>query len=117
MEGGEIMKNKDAGSIQSSSSLKSMFAALFAALIVTGTATSAFAIAAPVAGSFMYDIYDIGVNQIIKGPAGFMAGVFAVLFGAVCLIKAQWLPAVPAVLGGAMLLKADAIVTSMGALF
>ena len=34
----------------------------------------AFAITAPVAGSFAYDVYDMAVNSILKGPIGFVAG-------------------------------------------
>jgi hypothetical protein len=76
----------------------------------------ALAVTAPSSGSFAYDIYDIAVNQILKGPIGFVAGASAITLGAVCAIKQQIMGAVPAILGGAALIKADAITTSLGAL-
>jgi len=77
---------------------------------------AAMAITSPATGSFAYDVYDIGVNQILKGPIGFMAGVGAIAFGAVMAIKGQILLAIPAILGGAFLLKADSVVESLGAI-
>lgn len=75
----------------------------------------ALAITAPAAGSsFAYDIYDIGVNSILKGPIGFVAGVGAIVFGAIEAIRGRILGAVPAILGGAALLKADSIVQTLG---
>jgi hypothetical protein len=77
--------------------------------------SEALAITAPVAGSsFAYDIYDIGVNSILKGPIGFVGGVGAIVFGAIQAIRGQILEAVPAILGGAALLKADSIVQTLG---
>ena len=74
----------------------------------------AIAITAPSTGSFAYDIYDIGVNSILKGPIGFIGGVGAIVFGAIQAIRGQILEAVPAILGGAALLKADSIVQTLG---
>ena len=34
--------------------------------------TNAMAMTVPAAGSFAYDLYDIGVNQILLGPIGFL---------------------------------------------
>lgn len=89
---------------------------LSAALLVVSMATDAFALAAPGAGTFAYDIYDIAINSILKGPIGFVAGAAAIVFGAVIAIQGKILAAVPAVLGGAALLKADSIVTTLGAI-
>ena len=75
---------------------------------------SAFAITTPVTGSFAYDIYDIGVNDILQGPIGFIVGVGAIVFGAIEGMRSRIIPAVAAVLGGAALLKAASIVTSLG---
>ena len=69
---------------------------------------------APSTGSFAYDIYDIGVNSILKGPIGFIGGVGAIVFGAIEAIRGRILEAVPAILGGAALLKADSIVQTLG---
>ncbi len=89
---------------------------LFMVAAVTAMAAQAFAINAPGNGSFAYDLYDIGVNKIVKGPIGFVGGVMAMVFGAFSAIQARIMLAVPAILGGAALLKADSIVTSLGAL-
>ena len=74
----------------------------------------ALAMTAPSAGSFAYDVYDIGVNSILKGPIGFIGGVGAIVFGAIEAIRGRILEAVPAILGGAALLKADSIVQTLG---
>lgn len=82
-------------------------------LLVAGNAD---AFTAPVAGSFAYDIYDVGVNDILKGPIGFAAGVGSMVAAAVMAIRQMLLPATATVLGGAFLLKADSVVTSLGAM-
>jgi len=74
------------------------------------------AINTPAANSFAYDLYDIGVNKIVKGPIGFVGGVVAMVAGAIAAIQARILLALPAILGGAALLKADSIVSSLGAI-
>jgi len=95
---------------------------LLIAMLLTGVfyvlmATYADAFTAPTSGTFAYDIYDIGVNKVLKGPIGFVAGSAAIVLGAVSAVRAQIMGAIPAVLGGAALIKADAIVTSLGMLF
>lgn len=77
---------------------------------------SAHAIATPVAGSFAFDLYDIAVNDLLKGPAGFVGGIAGMLTAAILLMRQQLLPAGATVLGSAFLLKADSIVGSLGAL-
>jgi len=74
------------------------------------------AITAPAAGSFAYDVYDIGVNDILKGPIGFVGGVAAIVLGAIMAIQGKIMGAAPAILGGAAMLKADSIVSSLGAI-
>ena len=74
------------------------------------------AMAVPAAGSFAYDLYDIGVNQILLGPIGFIAGVACMVFAAILAIRQMILPAAGVVLGGAFLLKADSVVQTIGAL-
>ena len=90
---------------------------LLAAFMVMVVEPSAFAIVAPAPGTFAYDIYDMAVNSILKGPIGFVAGLGAVCFGAVLAIQQKMGGAIPALLGGAALLKADSIVASMGLLY
>ncbi len=89
-------------------------AVVAAAVLYSGAAE---AITAPAAGSFAYDIYDVAVNSILKGPIGFVAGIAAIVLGAISAIKGQMMMAFPAILGGAALIKADTIVTTMGAMF
>lgn len=78
--------------------------------------TRADAFTTPAVGTFAYDIYDIGVNQILKGPIGFSAGVGSMVAAAIMAIRQMLLPAAATVLGGAFLLKADSVVTSLGAI-
>lgn len=78
--------------------------------------TNATAMTVPAAGSFAYDLYDIGVNQILLGPIGFVAGVACMVFSAILAIRQMILPAAGVVLGGAFLLKADAVVQTIGAM-
>ena len=84
------------------------------AVMILFRSTEAFAIMAPAAGTFAYDIYDIAVNSILKGPIGFVGGVGAIVFGAIEAMRGRILEAVPAILGGAALIKADAIVMTLG---
>ena len=86
---------------------------LFAACFMSA---HAMAIAVPAAGSFAYDLYDIGVNQILLGSIGFVAGVACMVFAAILAIRQMILPAAGVVLGGAFLLKADAVVQTVGAM-
>ncbi|MGC9001239.1 hypothetical protein [Caldisericum sp.] len=65
-------------------------------------------------GSFAYDVYEIAVEKILKGPVGFVGGVAAIVLGAISLIGGRYMTAVPSILGGAVLLKADAITNSLG---
>jgi len=87
---------------------------LTVSFLVLGLTQVALAISAPSSGSFAYDMYDIVVNKMLKGPIGFVAGLAAIAFGAVSLVQARIMMAVPAVLGGAAIIKADAITSSLG---
>lgn len=88
------------------------------ALAITAlmSAGNALAMTTPAAGSFAYDLYDIGVNQILLGPIGFVGGVACMVFAAIMAIRQMLLPAAGVVLGGAFLLKADAVVQTVGAI-
>ena len=88
-----------------------VFMAVALAIGLSGVAS---AITAPAAGSFAYDVYDIGVNRLLKGPVGFVGGVAAIVIGAIAAIRAQIMLAIPAILGGAVFLKADTITASLG---
>ena len=76
-----------------------------------------YAVNVPASGSFAYDVYDIAINKILKGPIGFVCGGAAIVLGAVNAIGGRVMAAVPCVLGGAAILKADAITESLGLLF
>jgi hypothetical protein len=86
-------------------------------VLVSLVASDAFAIGAPATGSFAYDVYDIAVTKILKGPIGFVGGLGAVAYGAALAIQQRIGGAIPALLGGGVLLKADEIVASLGLLF
>jgi hypothetical protein len=88
-----------------------------AAAVLLGNPDLSFAISEPTTGSFAYDLYDIAVNKILKGPVGYVGGMAAMVIGAIALITGRVLPAVPAVLGGAALLKADTLIQGIGLLF
>ncbi len=85
-----------------------------AAAVLFLSPNEALAFQAPGAGSFAYDLYDITVNKILKGPIGFVGGVGAVAAGAVAVIRQMLAPGLLALLGGAAMLKADTIVESLG---
>jgi len=68
----------------------------------------------PTSGGFIYDLYDIFVNKMIKGPIGTAAGVAAMVYGGANLIVGRWSGAILPILGGAMLIKADSIASSIG---
>ena len=89
--------------------------ALAVVFVACFLSANAMAMAVPAAGSFAYDLYDIGVNQILLGPIGFVAGVACMVFAAILAIRQMILPAAGVVLGGAFLLKADAVVQTIGA--
>jgi hypothetical protein len=91
------------------------YGALIAALVLL-CAMPALAITAPTTGSFAYSVYDIAVVKILQGPIGFVAGLAGIVFAAVLAVKAMILPAALAILGAGVLIKADAIVTSLGML-
>lgn len=78
--------------------------------------SNALAMAVPAAGSFAYDLYDIGVNQILLGPIGFVGGCACMVLAAIMAIRQMLLPAAGVILGGAFLLKADKVVQSVGAI-
>lgn len=79
-------------------------------------AENSLAMTVPATGSFAYDLYDIGVNQILLGPVGFTGGVACMCVAAILAIRQMILPAAGVVLGGAFLLRANTVVETIGAL-
>lgn len=88
---------------------------LLTILMLATVAGSALAMTAPTAG-FGFELYDIGVNTILKGPVGMVAGIMAVVAAAVLLMRQMIMPAVGTVLAGVFLLTADSFLAAMGAL-
>ncbi len=76
--------------------------------------TDALAVTAP-SGGFAQDVYDIFVTRMLKGPIGFVGGCIAVIMGAILVIQHKIIHGAGSVIGGAIVLKADAIVESLGA--
>lgn len=89
--------------------------ALFALFTATLMTHQAMAITTPAANSFAYDLYDVGVNNILNGAPGFIGGLFGVVYSAT-KIASNWIAAVLGILGSTAVLQADNITTSLGAL-
>jgi len=83
---------------------------LLAALAGTGMA---HAFQAPAQGDLGYDIYDIVVNQGVKGPLGFVGGVAAFLFG-VSRLFSNIMIGIPTIVAAVCLIKADSILQTFG---
>ncbi|GBO86293.1 hypothetical protein NUW46_19905 (plasmid) [Marinobacter sp. MA] len=81
-------------------------------MLVLGSMTAS-AITAPAAGTFAFDLYDVAVNDMLKGPVGFVGGLAAIVLSAVQITK-NWMLAAGGVLGGTAMIKADSITTSLG---
>ena len=100
------------------SSIRFKWAMMFAFLVLAlAVSTDVLAFTAPAANSFAYDVYDTVVNQILKGPIGFAAGVMCILVAIVSLVQGRIMLAIPAIIAAVLLIKADTIVTSMGVVF
>lgn len=76
-------------------------------------AGGAHAFSAPAAGDLGYDIYDIVVNQGVKGPLGFVGGVAAFLFG-VSRLFSNIMIGIPTIVAAVCLIKADSILQTFG---
>ena len=85
---------------------------LIAVLLAAG---AAHAFTAPAPGDLGYDIYDIVVNQGVKGPLGFVGGVAAFLFG-VSRLFSNIMIGIPTIVAAVCLIKADSILQTFGML-
>ena len=83
-------------------------------LIVAG---GAHAITAPAAGGLFYDAYDIVVNSMLKGAVGFVAAVLIFALSIGLFLMQKVIPGIVGIVCAAILIKADTIVTSLGAVF
>ncbi len=95
--------------------LKRRAVSLVAAAVALMTAPNAFAIVAPAAGSFAFDLYDVGINDILLGAPGFVGAVIIMVVSAVNLTR-NWVLSIAGLLGGVILINADTITASMGML-
>ena len=84
-------------------------------VLLSCLAATAHAFTAPVAGDLGYDIYDIVVNQGVKGPLGFVGGVAAFLFG-VSRLFSNIMIGIPTIVAAVCLIKADSILQTFGML-
>ncbi|WP_172598844.1 hypothetical protein [Sphingobium sp. YG1] len=81
------------------------------AMALVGGPVQAFS--APAQGDLGYDIYDIVVNQGVKGPMGFVGGVAAFLFG-VSRLFSNIMIGIPTIVAAVCLIKADSILQTFG---
>ena len=93
--------------------LKTKAASISALILGTVLAPSAFAITAPAAGSFAFDLYDVAVNDVLLGAPGFVGAVIIMVVSAVNLTR-NWVLSIAGLLGGIILINADTITASMG---
>ncbi|EPE4165704.1 conjugative transfer protein TraE [Yersinia enterocolitica] len=84
-------------------------------LLLTLIPAVAMAWTAPAAGDFGYQVYDVGINKIAKGPIGFAGGAYLIAAGATKMNE-SWPKALGFVLAGSCLIKVDSLTTSLGAL-
>ena len=98
-------------------SRKALFFAVLAVVLFLASALPSFAITAPTTGSLFYDVYDIVVNSMLKGAVGFVAAILVFMMGIGLFFMQKIIPGVIAVVCAALIVKADAIVTSLGLIF
>ncbi len=85
--------------------------------LLFGSALPSFAINAPAAGSLFFDVYDIVVNSMLKGAVGFVAAILVFMMGIGLFFVQKIIPGIIGVVCAALVIKADAIVTSLGLIF
>jgi hypothetical protein len=85
--------------------------ALLPLMLVSGLA---MAFTAPAVGDFGYDVYDIVVNQILNGPIGFIGGIALIVFGATKIMQ-NWMMTILCIIAGTVLIRADDLVVTLGA--
>ena len=90
-----------------------------ASLVVLAIAGVAMAFVSPAAAGTTvgYDLFDLIVNKIIKGPIGTAAGVVMLAAGAVGAAMGKLSSAAWPLVGGGLLVAAPTIATSLGMLF
>ena len=93
----------------------------FTALVLAGLtflmAGGAHAITAPATGSLFFDAYDIVINSMLKGAVGFVAAILIFAMSIGLFLMQKVVPGIVGIVCAAILIKADTIVTSLGAIF
>jgi len=77
---------------------------------------NAYSATLPNPGDFAYVLYQIGVLNLLQGPAGIMIAVGGIAFGSFNLYQARVFGAILAFLASGTLLAASTIAISMGAI-
>lgn len=95
------------------SRLKKVSIVLISTMASLFLVSHAQAIAIPAAGSFAFDVYDVVVTQVLQGPIGFVGGLAVIVIGAAQLTK-SWVLAILGIISGTVIIRADAIVASLG---
>ena len=94
---------------------------LFTAFVLAGLtflmAGGAHAITAPTSGTLFYDAYDIVINSMLKGAVGFVAAILIFALSVGLFLMQKVVPGIVGIVCAAILIKADTIVTSLGAVF
>ena len=85
-----------------------------AGLVIIPAAVQAWTNAGWNSGTFAYDVYDIAVNKIAKGPIGFVTGAGCLAGGVFSAIRSAWVPAIAMAVGGGLIYKLDTIAKSLG---
>jgi len=92
----------------------SMKMQMWLAVMLSMFAGRAMAFAAPAAGDFGFDIYDIVVNQILGGPIGFIGAVALIVWGATKMMT-NWMITIVCIIAGTILIRAEDLVQTLGA--
>lgn len=86
------------------------------AVMTFGVANAAFAFTVPSSSDLAYEIYDVAVNDLLKGPIGFVGGLGLVAYGLYGAVMGQGSvgTTVLALCAGGGMAAADTITETMG---
>ena len=68
----------------------------------------------PTSGSFGYDVYDIAISKIAKGPIGFVAGAACLAGSIFAATRSAWISSGCLAIGSGLIYKLDSIAQSLG---
>ena len=84
---------------------------IVASMLIT---VDANAFVAPQETDTLYKVYDLVVNDFLKGPIGFVAGIAMIAYGVIALVSAKYVQAITSMAAGGLLSTVDAITKSFG---